>query len=656
MKSFKMSKNFYQLFILIISATFASAQQTMFELGQWKHESLNGSVLLQGLYRSQETILPSGVTEKPVTQNFSGQLKLNSRSFIWHPNFWKLDINLDYNPLVQNERFLVIPNRSETRTAEQLRIQSVFFNERPLSVNMFVNLNHQFINREFTSNVEGYTTDYGGGFSFRNAVLPITANYLSSSGEQKELATGRNFINKRENVRTELNKSFGKYDVNRFTFTYDDFSREYGAANKVQNQVKGWRLQNSYQFDKSRKSNWRSLVFLRQQSGSQEFDRLQINENIIYAMPAGFKASANYRYAGFDQTRLNTRQHNILGRLEHQLFLSLTSRAFYEYIDLDHSAYNEFTNQGGVSFDYKKNIPTGQLNLAYEYRRRSDNRNSNPAVLRIVNEEHDLTDGQVILLKNPDIDPNSVIIRDESGTIIFQENFDYVLIERGAFLEIQRLPGGQIIDGQTIFAEYSAQRSQSYNFTTNSNIFRIGFNLFDRLFESYFRYYEQNYGDVIKADNKILKTIHQRVYGVRLSKGFVTGGAEFENYDSNIVPYQSQRYFIKMTRNFSSKFNASLTSNWRNYELIEENEKQKFADISARLIYFVGIYSRLSFDGGYRFQEGRGIDLNLSNLRIEFSTRFRSIYATVGLEFYRRDFSSEKINYSGAYIRIERKF
>ena len=99
-----------------------------------------------------------------------------------------------------------------------------------------------------------------------------------------------------------------------------------------------------------------------------------------------------------------------------------------------------------------------------------------------------------------------------------------------------------------------------------------------------------------------------------------------------------------------------ITGNWRDYRLALENEKQQFADISGQVGYVITRTVNLNLYGGYRFQEGRGIDLDLTNFRAEILTRIRKLYFSTGIEIYRRDFSGEIINYNGAFIRLERKF
>lgn len=632
------------------------AQEPIVELGFWKHQSLNGSFILEGIYRAQETVLISGFTEKPETQKYTGQIKLDSRSYIWHPNFCSLNINVNYNPGIKNEKFLIIPNRSETRTAEQLRLHSVFYKGRPLSLNMFFNINHNFINREYTSSIESMNKDYGGGVSYKNSVLPVSVNFMNSDWEQKELQTGRTFTNNHENLRIDLDKSFSRQDKHRLNYSCDDYKRKYGNSDDINNIVNSLRMQNNIFFRKDRRSFWQSMVFIHRQKGHQEYDRYQINENLTFSLPAGFTFTNTYRYAGYKQPLIKTKQHNFVSKLRHQLFRSLTSRVYYEYIDLNHTVYDEYTNRMGMALRYEKKIPGGNFSIAYEFFRRYDKRNSSPSVLNIFREEIILEDGSIAMLDNININPLSIQVKDENGTLIYQENIDYILIERDGYIEIQRLPGGLINNGQTVYADYIVQKSYSFDYLSNSNSFRAGFSLFNRLIETYFRFHDLNYGSVMKANDKILKTINQKVYGLRMTKNIFTLGAEVDIYESNVVPYQSTRYYFNVNKNFKNRLSILLNANLRKYELSSEREKQQFADIAGRVVYFLGLYSKVSLDGGYRFQEGRGIDLRLSNFRTEFSTRFRAVYLSLGLEMYRRNFAGEKINYNGGYVKIERKF
>ena len=68
----------------------------------------------------------------------------------------------------------------------------------------------------------------------------------------------------------------------------------------------------------------------------------------------------------------------------------------------------------------------------------------------MLNEEQVLRDGEMTLLNKPYVDVNSVVVKDVSGTLIYQANFDYILLERAGYVEIQRIPGGLIPNKGTV--------------------------------------------------------------------------------------------------------------------------------------------------------------------------------------------------------------
>ena len=639
---------------LLISASVA--QNNGSPGGFWNQMSLNGAVSLEGLYRTQETILRSNLSEDLQTSLLRGQFLLRSRSYIWHPNLMLLDLDLEYQPGAGRYEFLSIPDRSETVTAERVHVQATFFDQRPVSIGFLSNINHAFSNRELLTNIETFKTDFGGLLSFRNKVLPVTLRYMMEDWRQKELEIGREFKNYRKMFQAETNKSFGTRDSHQLMFSHSNHQREFGNADLIDNTITDLNLRNRIYFSRNQSSTLNSFIWIYHQVGSQEFDRFQVYENLTLQFPYRFRLLGHYQYSQYDQQFYDSRQHNAGGQIEHQLFLSLRSHLFYDYSQLKQTQFNETLHTSGIGFNYRKKIPAGLLILDYEIRQRNQDHNSLTQRRQIINEEQRLEDGQTVLLNYPYVDVNTVIVYDATRTIIYQLNFDYILISRGDFLEIQRLPGGQISNGTTVYIDYISNQQDSHKFNSFNNNFRIHTSFFNNILEMYFRYFDQDYDNVLTTNTLILNYISQNVYGIKSTIAFISGGIEFDNFRATVVPYESKRYYINFSQQFFRKWNLILSANYRDYLLTQENEKQKFTDISGRLIYSFWRQSRLTFEGGYRIQDGRDIDLDLRTFRGEYSTFYRKTILSIGLETYRRDYIGEIINFAGTYVRITRQF
>jgi hypothetical protein len=646
-------------FLTLTSILFFSgayAQTSGLSFGPWRQLSLSGKIGLEALRRTQETTLKSNISEQLKTSLLSGRLLLQSRSYIWHPNFMLLDIDLNYSPATRRDEYLQIPDHSEVRTLESGSFQSTFFKDRPIVLKAFANLSHHYVNREYLTNVETYNNNFGGILSFRNKFLPITMNYQQGKWQQKELQTGRLFEDRNSKFQARLTKSFSHLDDHQVSYSYTDYTRYYTGLLQVHH-ITDIDLRNKIFFDTKQTGSLQSLIQYYDQKGSNAFNRFQIYETANLRLPHNLRFSGNYQYLNFEQRAARFNQHNIIGRLEHQLYLSLKTQLYYEYSFMNQFPLSkELMNTGGILFQYRKKVPTGFITLHYEYRRRHQNRSSPPVVLQIIHEAQQLTDDQPVLLNHPFVTRNNVIITNAEGTIIYQENIDYVLIERGDFLEVQRLSGGQIANGATVYIDYQTSQQGSYKFDTNNYSWGASITLFQRFIELYYRAFDQDFDNVHLIDHRILKYISQYVLGGRLSYGFFTGGVEIDNFDSNIVPYHLKRYFINLTGSTRNRLILSLIANLRDYLLTGTNERQLFSDISAKMTYNLWREAKINLETGYRHQDGREIELDLFTMRGELYTQYRQLLLTLGFELFRREFLTEKIDFNGLFMRVERQF
>lgn len=652
----KLRQNHIWILMLFLSTASLWGQSDRYSLGWWKVESLHGSLMLEGDYRTRKTVLKSAFTEKPRTYLLDGRLELNSRNYIWHPNFLTVNLDADVTPGRQRDHYVVLPDRAETRIAERLRLQSQLFQKRPLSLGFFTNLGRHTISRDLATDVEMTHTDYGGNVNYRNRLLPLTVAFSRNRWNQKELLTGREFRNERRNVRSEIQKSFGRYDRHRLSYSYDDYRRAFSRQPAVRNYITNVNLQNTVALNENRRSNLNSLIWFTDQTGNQTFRRLQADGRLQLQLPQALSFSGGYQYNDISQSRFDSRQHNFTSLLEHQLYLSLRSQLFLAYDDLSQTGFDEQRRSFGVGLRYRKTIPGGLLNLNYEWRRRNEQRDGQPLTLNIVDERLRLKDGEVALLANPLVDPGSVVLSDETQTIIYAENIDYVLIPRGDFLEVQRIPGGQIADGATVYADYRAQQQADYQFDLTHRTFGASVALFRQFLEIYYRSLAQDYDNFDQTRFRILKIISQKVYGGRIAYGPFAGGIEWDDTGSNIIPYRSLRYFANLNQQMASRISAVLNASRYRFTYRETDEVQRFDQLSANLTWMLSRQSRINLFGNYRFQKGRGIDLELGSLRGEFSARLRMLWITLGTEFYRRDFLTEELSYQRTYIRLERKF
>ncbi len=640
--------------IAVLMLSFSALVADNFQL--FRISKFNGVIGLNTQYRYQETIFQNQKSEQIHAQILTGKLGANITSIVWHPNFLQFDLEGNYNPGTRRDLYLVAPDRSEISSLESIKGKATFFAQRPLRLVFFAGYSHTYVNRELTTDVETFRNTAGTNIGIRNRFMPINFQWVNESWRQFELATGRTFKSKIENMFVEVNKSFSKYDAGKIKFNRRDASYQYANGAQYQNLLQELHFNENIFFDKLRMSGLYSNVWATKQTGSQPFERLTVNENLNIQLPLSFRFNTGYRYNDNRYQFVRNVLHNFNTRLQHQLYKSLTSSLYYNFDDVKSTSYDEQRKIWGGGLRYTKKIPGGVLNLNYEVSRRQTQRKNESVVLHIFEEEHVLEDGKVILLQYPYVIKETIVVKDEQGIVIYQENIDYIVIERGDFIEIQRLPGGQIPPGATVLIDYTAQQTTDYDYTLKGKNYGVGLNLFKNFIRLYYRRNKNDFDELNPLLLRILKWTDQQVAGIELSYKMINLGFENDEYKTNIIPYRSKRYFLSLSGRSGKDVTYILSGNYRDYYLVDSDETQEFMDVTSRIIYQFLSKTRIEITGSYRKQVGRSLNLELFTGHGEWQTQFRSTWFKLGIEFYRRNYEGETTTFSNAYFRVERKF
>lgn len=579
------------------------------------------------------------------------------KSYVWHPNFLLLDIEAEYNPDFIKENFVVIPDQSETRTTKRLNLSGTLFNTKIVSLHAIANFSQVYQNRENLTNVKSDTKQAGGILSFSNKKLPVSIRLYQTNWTQEETETGRLTTMDHLNLTGRVSKSFFSRDKHEFTYSFDKHTYRYLDFYTALTQSHFYNLTDYIAFDPKENLLFRSYLSYRSQAGSMVYDRFQANENLTVKLPYRFMFVSNYGNNTFIQENQRTQTQTIKNTISHKLFLSLNTNLNYEYRKTDHLAYQEEDRIFGGSVYYTKKIPVkGKLNLSYHYKRQNHRTESEPTSFQVIDEHQVLSDGQIALLERPYAEATSVTVRDETGAIIYILNIDYILIERGNYIEIQRFPGGQIANGSSVYIDYIVNLPETNSYDSNLHRFSGSISILNGLFEIYTHLTHQDFVRLENVDLLILNYLTQYRYGARFDLKFISGGCEYENYQSTIIPYEMMRVFLTGNKYFNERMLVSLNANLQKYNYQEEEIDHIYADISSKLAYRIMDKTKVGLDLGYRKQIGSGIDLDLFTARLEGTSQIHQLYITLGIEKYTRNFLGETNDYTGIYFKLVRRF
>lgn len=652
-------KGFRTIFLtaLILSPALCLSQK-QHSLGIWNLRNISGEVDLKGQYRTLQSSF-NDVYEDQRSTYLLSSFKLNTSSYLWDKDILLIDLGGAYSPELREEQYITIPDRSEVRNLAKVDLKTTLFNNKPATLQGFYNYDQSYYNRELLTNVKSSNQLWGGILSLNNKILPLTLTYRNQEWDQEETQTGRTFFMDQENIEARANKSFGSRDRTELLYSHHNYLYRYEDIHETANLINRISLNNSVFFDAARRYNLNSRFAWHDQDGTTSFRRIELLEGLSMQLPHDLRLMANFNLYNMRDPVQTWDRKRARASLQHKLYKSLTTRVYLDYnrIHLETTdLYKETDFRAGVDLKYTKKIPTGYLNLIYRYYRHEHSTEGNPGVLQVINEEQTITDGEVTLLNKPYVEDYSVVVKDLSGALIYQLNFDYILVNQGSYLEIQRVPGGLIPNGGTVYIDYIYEQPGSYSYGANNNHFSASILLFQRLIELYYSYSVQNYPRVEQGDLLTLNYFNQHIYGIRLDLGFARAGIEGDLYDSNIIPYKMRRYYLDLNWNYNSSLLLTLNGNIRDYRMIADEVDQLYANISGKVVYRIGPRMRLSLQSGYLDQKGANIDLELLTARFEFLSNFNKLQLRMGLELYRRLYLNSEFDFNGAYIQLTRRF
>ncbi len=624
----------------------------------WKLHSVTGEFLFNGFYREQERT-GLDINEYQKSSYLTGGVIIKTNSSFLHKNFLTLDIDAGYMPATSRDNFLVIPDQAEVSTIKKIGgISATFFQQKNITLNVFGNYEERYFARENLTDIKSIDRNWGTILNYNNKYLPVALDFHSKKWNEEELQTGRNYTLDQNLFCARISKSFTKRDRNDLRYSHDDNVNINQNLFRVANIIDNIDFISRINLDKKQKYSLNTTITNLNQRGYTNVKRFQASEGIQAQLPANLSLFGNYN---FNKTRFESSdllQHTINSSLQHKLYQSLQSRINFEYNFLRHTVYQEYNTKTGFELNYTKKIPHGRLLISYKFDKYRQNYTADPSDLTMTNEQYTLSDTKIALLRLPDIETGSVIVKDVTGTLIYQIGLDYILIERNKYIEIRRIPGGLIADNSVILIDYTATQPGSYEYDANTHVFNTSVYLLDNLLSFYYRFSTQDYSNLVTTEFVTLNYFTQNLAGFRIDYNFINAGAEYEDYKSSILPYHMWRYYVTFQKNVGKKLMLMLNGNMQDYVMLDkpEPEYQRYLDLTGKAIYTIYRNTNINLDLMYRKQSGRGIDLDLLTAKTEITSSVNRLYYTLGLEVYKRNYVGEVINFKGTYFKIVRKF
>ena len=437
-------------------------------------------------YRFREIKQVSPVRRSLQTSHqFSEGLTITTRGYLYHQNLLIFDLSLE--PTWYQQQQVVEPGSDSSGRSFFLDygLNATLLPDRPLSLQFVARHNTSSSTSTLAPITTSENTLHGATLIYRSRKLPTRLGFTMSEAIQEGFypstitADNLRLISRH---RAERSETYLNAD-------YDQRLREAPGLSQATD-IASLRLRNNLQLTEDRRVRLASGLSSRYtEAGQGETTELNLNEMLdwLHTDPrrrlqvnSNYAASynASKRDGILSETIPLTAGLFLSHRLYENLLSSLSGTGGYTKFD----GGNE-KNYGAMNnFDYTRRIPKGQINFNMGHGYLVTDRTVTTDFIEVVGERFTFNDLTITLLASRHIDMESIQVFTGDGSVEYVRDFDYTMTTVGAFVRIDRLPlGGMIDDGDTVLVSYRYRSDPTAKLGTLSRTYGAGTTLWSVL-------------------------------------------------------------------------------------------------------------------------------------------------------------------------------
>jgi hypothetical protein len=370
-------------------------------------------------------------------------LELRTSGFVGHPNLLELDLG---GRIWLEQRWLETSTTSRERTNQDLYewdISGYLIKESKLPVTIYTRQNISEIDRAFTSSLENTFRETGLRLNLRDEVAPTNVQIFRREIDQDTIqADGRVQLGPAH--RFAWDAKYDDVDESGDLRTPRSFDRfEANATHTVE-------------FGDDQQNLLRTRVRLFDESGDRELRQIRADPRLRLRHSDTLQSWYDYSFGRDDRPNQEQTTHRATANFQHRLFDSLTTvgTAGVEFFDVDTQDFDSDEYFARIDSEYLKRVPLGRLAATAQGSFSRVDQSDRGVPIAISDEVYTFNAADFIVIDRRNVIPSSIFMTNISGIIVYSEGTDYTVLGFPDRVEIRRVPGGNILPGQTVLIDY----------------------------------------------------------------------------------------------------------------------------------------------------------------------------------------------------------
>jgi hypothetical protein len=612
---------------------------------------LSGWVEL-GFLDSREDRFRSGTGVKPDFDKteVSSTLHLDFLGSVYHPRFLRFDGMGELGLLQRLEG-----GDDATLVGGNMNIDLLA--EHPYGLSLFAARKEEPIDQTFARSFEQESTSYGARLRLHRGPLPLSATYNHIERNRADADFGDETFDQ-VNAHGEYRLGEDSRGTLDYFLSFDDLDFAEEDRDRVRRQQ--FTAGNTLYFGPGRRNRFGGMVRLEEQDGDTERHGALGSGNLSWIHSESLSSTYGGRISWDSINGQRTFRSDGSASLDHQLYESLhsTLEGYARFTDADFGT----TNQLGASLTekYTKRLSDwGWLRIGITPFVEWIDFELDEDTALVVDEAVTLPDAIPVELGRPSIDVPSLVVTNQIGSIVYVEGFDYRLNVFGPITEIQRIPTGNIANGETVAVDYR------FELPGNDDVLQKGFrsaaelsfpggvSLFGRILET-------RWDTSSERAEQRLEERRRHALGVRWNVRWISARVEYEREQSTFTEWDGFSESISLTTPRRTWWQASLSASHAYRDFQDPDETFRRAAVIATLRARIAVRGLLELSSEWEQErwdsDVRRSDVDGLGVRGSFTWRFRRMLVTLEGRHSRVERYDQDENVDRIELRIRREF
>lgn len=519
---------------------------------------------------------------------FREELELRTTGHIVHPNLVELDLWGRFGP---EQHWFDIDGEDDWRNnlAYEYDARATVLRKENYPFTLYSRRIEQWLAQPFGPSLRDTTQTTGAQMTIKSDTLPTDLQIEHSDESQTGILDeigyeiSRDTFNWHSEARpTDRQLWTWDYSFNHVEQSAGTVSTNYDTHNAT--------LAHTLNFGDGGAHSLQSTLDATEQTGDYPYNRIRWNETLRLRHTPNFETFYLYNFDHQTLSSLSQDQHRGEAGFTHRLYKSLTTTGrvggLYLSEDPTGTTSEYYVN---LATDYRKKVPYGLLTAGvaggFDGQVNSPRSQSRP----VIDQGAAFTDPTPIVLIGRNIVPGSVAVTDPSGIVTYVRGIDYTLTTFPDRIEIERILGGRLGDGQAVLIDYLVGPTPASNIDTTS--FSVGARYdiqegFLRGLAVYSRFAIQDQAiDSPNPDVLVNGSYRDVLAGTEYRIGDFTFSAERQWHDADVLPYDATRLAARYLRRLSMDSTLGLNLANTAIDYTDSGQTSDLTTASATLNY-----------------------------------------------------------------------